>query len=178
MKRCLLLGAALGIGGCATGHQSARTINTFTDYQAEAILKSPDGGPRGRALLASGGGSALTLHIEAEGLPAGQHGVHLHAIGRCDAPDFQTAGPHWNPAGRQHGRENPQGAHEGDLPNIAISADGRGTLDTTISGATLDQLLDADGAALVIHANPDDYRTDPSGNSGGRIACGIVERRS
>ncbi len=117
----------------------------------------------------------MRLRVEASGLAQGVHGIHVHAVGRCDSPDFASAGPHWNPAGRQHGRDNPQGMHQGDLPNLTIGADGRGSIEVAVGGATsMAGLLDADGAALVIHAAPDDYRTDPSGNSGARIACGVI----
>lgn len=111
------------------------------------------------------------LRIAVEGLPAGEHGLHLHAVGRCEGPAFQSAGPHWNPAAKQHGHLNPAGAHAGDLPNLTVSANGRGALNFLVSGAGL---ADADGTALVIHAKPDDYRTDPSGDSGDRIACAVI----
>jgi superoxide dismutase, Cu-Zn family len=114
--------------------------------------------------------------VQAEGLPPGAHGIHVHAVGRCEAPEFTTAGPHWNPTDRKHGRDNPDGAHHGDLPNIQIGADGRGSLNFVIPSASFAQLFDSDGAALVVHATADDYRTDPSGNSGGRIACGVITR--
>jgi Cu-Zn family superoxide dismutase len=110
------------------------------------------------------------LRIAAWGLTPGEHGLHLHAVGRCDGPAFQSAGGHWNPAARQHGHLNPQGAHLGDLPNLTISSNGRGALNFLVAGA----LSDADGTALVIHAKPDDYKTDPSGNSGDRIACAVL----
>jgi Cu-Zn family superoxide dismutase len=96
-------------------------------------------------------------------------------VGRCDAPDFTSAGGHWNPTQKKHGTMNPQGPHQGDLPNLVIGSDGRGTIGAVIPGATLAGLLDADGAAMVIHAGPDDLMTDPSGNSGGRIACGVFQ---
>jgi Cu-Zn family superoxide dismutase len=107
----------------------------------------------------------------------GVYGVHIHTVGRCDPPDFASAGPHWNPSGQQHGRNNPQGTHLGDLPNMMVGADGRGTLEIKVAGASLAgrgaALLDDDGATIVMHERPDDYRTDPSGNSGARIACGV-----
>jgi len=118
------------------------------------------------------------VRVAATGLPPGPHGAHLHAVGRCDPPDFSSAGPHWNPTNRQHGTDNPAGPHMGDMPNLTAAQDGSGTIDFTVRGATMQggqqALLDADGAALVIHADADDYRTDPSGNSGGRIACAVI----
>ena len=120
------------------------------------------------------------MSIAAIGLPPGVHGVHLHAVGKCDGPKFKSAGPHWNPTSRKHGRDNPEGWHLGDLTSIEIGADGSGHSSFSIEAARLtdgpNALLDADGASLVIHANPDDYKTDPSGNSGDRIACGVIQR--
>ena len=111
------------------------------------------------------------LRIAAEGLAPGDHGIHLHAVGRCEGPAFQSAGGHWNPEGRQHGHLNPQGQHQGDLPNITVSANGRGTTGFLVSKHDMG---DADGTSLVIHAKPDDYKTDPSGNSGDRNACAVL----
>jgi len=111
------------------------------------------------------------LRIAVQGLSPGDHGLHLHAVGRCDGPDFKSAGAHWNPAGRHHGHLNPEGAHAGDLPNLTVSANGRGALNFLVMGGPL---ADADGTSLVIHSKADDYRTDPSGNSGDRIACAVL----
>jgi Cu-Zn family superoxide dismutase len=115
--------------------------------------------------------SGTYLRIAVQGLSPGDHGLHLHAAGRCDAPDFKSAGAHWNPAGRHHGHLNPDGAHAGDLPNLTVSANGHGAINFLVTGGPL---ADADGTSLVIHAGPDDYRTDPSGNSGDRIACAVL----
>jgi Cu-Zn family superoxide dismutase len=112
------------------------------------------------------------LRISVQGLPLGDHGLHLHAVGRCDPPGFQSAGAHWNPNARQHGHLNPQGAHLGDLPNLTVSANGHGAINFLVAGGSL---ADADGTSLVVHAGPDDYRTDPSGGSGDRIACAVLE---
>ena len=124
-----------------------------------------------RAWQTAGG---VSFHIAASGLPHGLHGIHVHSVGRCDTPDFASAGPHWNPAGKQHGLNNPAGPHAGDLPNVEVAANGVLGATVTLPGATMASLLDVDGAALVIHAAADDYMTDPSGNSGARIACAVI----
>jgi Cu-Zn family superoxide dismutase len=122
--------------------------------------------------------NGVTLKMTAAGLPAGTHGVHLHEKGMCEGPKFESAGAHWNPASKQHGRDNPMGAHLGDLANME-AADGAEASSTylvagvTMGGAT-NALADADGTSLVVHAKADDYKTDPSGNSGDRIACAVL----
>lgn len=121
---------------------------------------------------------SVRLVVESTGLPAGTHGTHLHAVGRCDAAQqFSTAGAHLNPTNRQHGLRNPQGAHLGDMPNLSVGANGQGRLETIVRGSLTPgraPLFDVDGTSLVVHANADDQVTDPSGNSGGRIACGVL----
>ena len=118
--------------------------------------------------------TGVMLRIDATGVPAGQHGVHVHATGRCDPPGFTSAGPHWNPTDRKHGHRNPAGFHMGDLGNLGVGADGRLVAGLLVPQATIDALRDADGAALVLHAKADDEVTDPSGNSGDRIACAVL----
>ena len=125
-----------------------------------------------RAWQTAGG---VSFRIAATGLPHGLHGIHIHAVGRCDTPDFSSAGPHWNPTGKKHGMNNPAGPHAGDIPNVEVAANGVLGTTVTVPGASLASLLDADGAALVIHASADDYMTDPSGNSGARIACAVIK---
>lgn len=174
MRVLFFLALPVLCGGCMTGTQ-AGTTGSGAQPQARATLTSADGGVRGSVSISEVQGG-LMFHVEAQGLQPGVHGIHIHAVGRCDAPGFQSAGPHWNPTNRQHGHENPQGAHHGDLPNITIHANGRGMLHANVAGASWSELFDADGASVVIHAAADDYRTDPSGNSGGRIACGVIQR--
>jgi Cu-Zn family superoxide dismutase len=118
--------------------------------------------------------TGIMLRIDATGLPAGLHGVHLHAVGRCEGPKFTTAGPHWNPAGKKHGHRNPEGFHAGDLGNLGVGADGKLVAGLLVPEATVTQIHDADGSALVLHAQADDEMTDPSGNSGDRIACAVL----
>lgn len=144
---------------------------------AMIIVRDAAGAEKARANLTQDG-QGLKVVVQAMGMAPGTYGIHLHMVGRCEAPDYTSAGGHWNPTGSMHGMNAPQGPHRGDLPNLVIGADGRGMIDFTIPGGTLtgaQGLLDADGGALVIHAQADDYRTDPSGNSGARIACGVAQ---
>lgn len=120
----------------------------------------------------------VLIRVTLKNAPAGIHGLHVHNVARCDPPTFDTAGPHFNPAESQHGFLNPKGAHAGDLPNVHASRDGQLEVEHLAPWATLrpgpTSLFDADGSALVLHAGPDDYRTDPTGNAGTRLACGVV----
>jgi Cu-Zn family superoxide dismutase len=136
----------------------------------------------GTVVMTQGTGGAM-LQISAAGLPPGRHGVHLHAVGQCGRNgDFSTAGEHWNPTSRAHGHDNPAGHHLGDLGNIEVGADGKVTASLIASGARMDGaaggngpiIADVDGATLLIHADADDERSDPSGNSGARIACAVL----
>lgn len=119
-------------------------------------------------------GSKLTLRINVKGLKPGLHGLHIHPIGICIPPAYSEAGKHWNPLGHQHGKDNPMGAHLGDLPNILVNKNGIGKGKFPLDGINWHgetALMDADGFAIIIHADADDYRVDPSGNSGTKIAC-------
>lgn len=144
----------------------------------ETSLRNSRGQMVGSA-IATRQGNALRVTLTVRGVAPGIYAAHLHQTGRCDAPGFASAGPHWNPTERQHGRLNPQGPHLGDLPNLEVRANGTGRIDFDVpvpagSAAGANPLADADGTALVIHAAADDERTDPSGNSGDRIACGVL----
>jgi Cu-Zn family superoxide dismutase len=167
--------AALATGACMT--DGAATAGAEQEGpEAGAALVGADGQSMAEAHVIQVRG-LLRVELEAAGLRPGTYGAHIHAVGRCDPPGFESAGPHWNPGGRRHGSENPQGPHQGDLPNLEVDAEGRGLIIFAVENASLrgaNPLLDADGAAVVIHAGTDDYRTDPSGNSGARIACGVL----
>ena len=140
-------------------------------------LSGADGRPVG-TVTASEDANGVTIKIDASAIPVGTHGVHLHEKGMCEGPDFKSAGAHWNPAAKQHGRDNPMGAHLGDLANFEIGAAGTATTIFLVGGVSMNgaeyALADADGTSLVVHATADDYKTDPSGNSGDRIACAVL----
>lgn len=150
----------------------AEPVETEAPTQAVAMLMTADGIEVGRA-TAMPDGDSVAIALDVEGMMPGEHGVHVHETGSCVGPDFASAGGHWNPAGAAHGLEDPEGQHAGDMPNLTVAEDGTGTLGYTLVGASFDGLMDADGSAFVIHADRDDQVTDPSGNSGDRIACGI-----
>ncbi|MDB5681249.1 MAG: superoxide dismutase [Sphingomonas bacterium] len=163
--------AAAALAGCTDEPRVGAPI--AGGRVAVATLRTPAGREIGRATVREVAGG-LRVTIDARFLPPGMHGAHLHTVGRCEGPDFASAGPHWNPTAMKHGTMNPQGPHAGDLPNLSIGADGRGTVGINLPGAGFDALLDADGAAMVVHADVDDMMTDPSGKSGARIACGVL----
>ena len=165
--------ALFGAAGCAPiGAIPSERIATAT-------LQNANGIPVGSAVLTAADQS-LTLNLAAASLPAGGHGLHLHMIGKCEVPTFSSAGGHLNPEGHLHGTANTAGSHLGDLPNLTIDAQGAGALSIRLRGTRADleaALFDSNGSAIVVHADPDDYKTDPSGNSGSRIACGVWQRR-
>jgi Cu-Zn family superoxide dismutase len=173
--RAIVLGSILLAGCASVDERPSEQVSAMAAPIAMAQIRTPTGGDAGRATVTTDGGS-VSVSVDATGLTPGNHGFHVHTVGRCDAPDFTTAGPHWNPNNMQHGTENPQGPHAGDMPNLVVGDDGRGTATFRLPSGTVDSMLDADGASIVIHANADDLRTDPSGNSGGRIACGVFQR--
>jgi len=172
MKRSLCLFVVAGVFGCTSvGQIPAARL-------ASGTLRTANGAPAGTVLVLAAG-DELTINLVALGLPSGTHGVHLHMVGSCEAPAFASAGGHLNPHGMQHGTSNPAGSHLGDLPNLVIDSQGSGTLSAKLHEtrtAAEAELFDGDGTALVVHADPDDYKTDPSGKSGTRIACAVLKR--
>jgi superoxide dismutase, Cu-Zn family len=174
-RSALALLAAAAAAACQYSANRPPSIRSAT-----AEMRSGTGARHGTLVLEHTV-AGLRISGALTGLPAGIHGMHFHQVGRCDAPNFATAGPHLNPAGAMHGLDNPRGPHAGDLPNEAANDAGQMVVDVATPRVTLGShpttsLFDADGTALVIHADRDDQRTDPAGNSGERIACGVVTR--
>jgi superoxide dismutase, Cu-Zn family len=170
MRRTIAAAVPLLLWGCAS-------VGPIADTRT-VTLRDAEGRTVGTALLAPER-DGVRVVLSTSGIPPGTHGVHLHERGRCEAPDFASAGGHFNPGGRQHGTENPAGPHAGDLPNLEVDASGRGALTAVARGVEIRgggpaSLLRAGGSSLVVHASADDYVTDPSGASGARVACGVV----
>ena len=173
-----VMAGTLALAGCAG--MGGKSTTTLPAPDAYAQLYDAKGADRGRADIYRDT-TGLRIELVARGFAAGTYGMHVHAVGQCTPSDFASAGPHWNPTGVQHGRDNPMGAHHGDLPNLVIEPDQSGRATLRLVGSRFEGdggLLDADGAAFVIHAGPDDYKTDPSGNSGGRVACGVIVKEA
>jgi superoxide dismutase, Cu-Zn family len=167
------------ISGLATMIATGILFTGIADAQtARAELKDASGNVVGEAVLEQRGDDVL-ITTNFTGIPSGTHAFHVHEVGKCEPP-FESAGGHFNPTGKQHGKDNPQGAHAGDLPNIQVPANGRVKVEATAKGVSLgaaqNGLLDADGSALVVHEGADDYKSDPAGNAGKRIACGVIHR--
>jgi Cu-Zn family superoxide dismutase len=144
---------------------------------ATAELKSSDGRSLG-AIRLTERADGVAIEGKVTSLPAGIHAIHVHEVGKCDPPMFESAGGHFNPTGAQHGSKNPKGSHAGDLPNITIPPTGTFALNIKAADVTLRpgqrSLFDTDGSSLVVHSGPDDLSTDPDGMAGPRVACGVI----
>jgi Cu-Zn family superoxide dismutase len=159
---------------CATG-----AFGQGAPKSAHADIVNAQGQKIGTAkILAAKQGVKIEVNVSQ--LPPGTHGIHIHAVGKCEGPDFKTAGPHLNPDNKKHGKDNPEGPHAGDLLNLEVKADGTAKatlLDTMVTlGDGPNSVFHDGGPAIVIHEKEDDYKTDPAGNSGARIACGVIQK--
>lgn len=175
MTRPSMLALVMGIitlPGCST------LTDIPTQRLAAATLARSNGLPAGTVQLLANGEN-LSLAVTVWGLPKGPHGFHLHTVGACVPADFSSAGGHLNPTAKVHGTMNPGGSHVGDLPNLQVGRNAGFTTTFDLGddrAQLLKWLFDEDGTAVVIHANADDYTTDPAGNAGTRIACGVLKR--
>ena len=159
---------------------SILALSTFSAaaQSAKATLKDKDSKDVGGAILTQTPAGVL-IALSVKGLPAGEHAFHIHGVGKCEPP-FMSAGGHFNPDKKKHGMMAPEGAHAGDMPNLHIPVNGELVVEVLNAAVTLERgkansLFGAEGTALIIHAGKDDYKTDPTGEAGGRIACGLVE---
>lgn len=179
MRKVWIISSVLLLAGCnyfqsekvpvsAPQALSAKALmyNTVNELVGEITLKETEKG--------------VELTASLNGLTPGEHGIHLHEFGKCEAPTFETAGAHFNPTNKQHGVDNPLGPHKGDLPNLEVDETGQVQLNFITADFTLEKgqqtsIFDEDGTSIIIHEKRDDYKTDPSGNSGARIVCGVIE---
>ena len=166
--RALLTSATLCLAGFASAHaENPGAVHTD--------VKDRNGASWGEVTLTETP-HGLLVQGKLSSVPPGEHAIHIHETGQCEA-DFATAGGHLNPDRRKHGILAPEGKHGGDLPNLQVGADGRAQFDFFAHGLKLTDIQDPDGAAVIVHAGVDDYRSDPAGNAGDRIACGVVTRK-
>ena len=173
----VVIAGAIAVAGCA--HAPAPLNRIAVAY---STISNATGDTKGTAEMWQDADNVVHVEVQVTGMPAGPHGIHFHAVGSCEstaAGAFAGAGAHFNPLGRQHGLDNAQGPHGGDAPNFTVNADGTGRASFTTDRVSLTagstSLFDADGSAIVIHAAADDQISQPAGNSGARIACGVVK---
>jgi len=171
-----IIALALGLASCSLPYIPGVTL---PPPSAGTTLRDASGRVVGSAVFLQEGDGVRIL-LDVKGLPPGTKAVHIHDVGQCTPPSFESAGPHFNPTKAQHGLENRKGPHAGDLPNMTVNDTGQGHLEVTNPRVNLKtgptSLLDGNGSALVVHAGPDDMRSEPAGNSGARIACGVIVR--
>ncbi len=166
--KILSLAAALGAG-------LAFAAPAFAADKASAVLKDPDGKEVGTVTLTAVP-TGILLDADLTALPPGAHAFHIHETGACEPPDFKSAGGHFNPEEDEHGLMNQAGPHAGDMPNIHVPENGKLRIEVLNQMTNLHGLLAGDGTALVIHEGPDDYKSDPAGHAGARIACGVIAK--
>ena len=156
------------------------TVEAFAKGKGTTVaLKNGQGEDVGTATLSSAGKRGVKIKLDAKNLAPGEHALHFHQVPKCEAPDFKSAGGHFNPESKKHGFDNPEGHHAGDMKNFTVGADGKAKTKLEDADVTLKagpHSLLTNGAAVVVHAKADDYKTDPAGNAGDRVACGVITK--
>lgn len=179
MRRLLIMLAIVGLSGLAATISTTRAVPQQSALSGHADIVNAQGQKIGTAMIRPSD-NGVRIDVEVSQLSPGTHGIHIHTVGKCEGPAFASAGGHFNPTSKKHGKENPEGPHAGDLLNIEVGADGTGKASLLAPNATLGEgpnsLFHEGGTALVIHEKADDFKTDPAGNSGARIACGVIQK--
>ncbi|WP_432361904.1 superoxide dismutase family protein [Sporosarcina sp. UB5] len=174
----LLMSIILVVAGCGKANNKVPVSGEKMEAIVSPLLNT-EGKKIGEVTMVQELEGVL-INVQAENLPPGSLGIHIHEKGVCKPPEFTSAGAHFNPTGKEHGFDNPKGFHLGDLPNIEVDKDGKVSMRLTTSEISLkkgveNSILDKDGSAIVIHERADDYKTDPAGDSGARIACAVIK---